>query len=675
MDVSTPQDKVHRFSLDHPEEFWDNQAQQLLWHKPYLNLVVQTPKVTAYSALHHQWSWFPDGEFSTSYNCVHRHVESGNADNVAIIWESLVTGRQEQLTYGQLQDEVEHLSGVLRALGVKKGDVVLLYMPTIPTALVAALAIVNLGAIHAAVFGGFAARPLAERISDAKPRIVEDAIQRSSFKPSSVLVWDRQECPWGELDTESGQKDWKSLVAEAKLVGNRVGPVPVKGADTLYIIYTSGTTSTPKGIPRPAAGHAVGLLLSTRYLFDIKGPGDVIFCTSDIGWVVGHSYILYGPLLVGATTLIYEGKPVGTPDAGALWRLIQKYQVNVLSTAPTTLRAISRDDPESAILRALGKAGALRTLRALFVAGERSEPEIIQKYEDLLARFAAPHARVIDTWWSSETGSPITGIALNPAGVPYPSKGLLGVGSIQAAVRPGAAGKAMPGFDVHVVNEGGVELGAGETGNLVLGLPLGPTAFTTLFNNEERFYRGYLERFQGRWLDTGDRGTIDKDGYIHIMGRSDDVINVAAHRFSAGEIEQAILLHPEIAEAAVIGIPDPVKGHLPFAFVRPRSVSSSTSPVVPGPLFAAINRLVRTSLGPVASLEGIIQGDTIIPKTRSGKVLRRTLRELVENAARGDFGAEVSFPPTIEDAAVVSRARGTVKDYFAAKASGRRTKL
>ncbi|KAL1979556.1 hypothetical protein VTN96DRAFT_5569 [Rasamsonia emersonii] len=687
-----PQDAVHELSLRDPEAFWGHHAKQLHWHKQPSRTLVRTTKTLPSGVSHEHWSWFPDGEISTTYNCVDRHVENGNGDNIAIVWESPVTGQRETYTYRQLQDEVEVLAGVLREEGVRKGDVVIIYMPMIPAALIAALATVRLGAIHAAVFGGFAAASLAQRIEAAKPRVimtascgiegakgplayrplVEGAIQKSKFKPEKVIIWQRDQLRWNQPDKLGGQRNWQRLVKSGRMRGIRAGPVPVKSNDGLYIIYTSGTTGLPKGVVREAGGHAVGLSLSIKYLFDIKGPGDVMFCASDIGWVVGHSYILYAPLLVGATTILYEGKPVGTPDAGAFWRVVEANKVNVLSTAPTALRAMRKDDPESKLLEEVGRRGGLRSLRALFLAGERSEPSIVRTFQDLLSKHAAPGAMVVDNWWSSESGSPISGLALqstlgqlnaDPNRGPHPA----------LPIKPGSAGKPMPGFDVRVVDDEGNEVPKGTMGNIVMAIPLAPTAFTTLFNDEERFYKGYLKRFNGRWVDTGDAGLIDEQGYIHIMSRSDDIINVAAHRFSTGAIEQAILSHPDIGEASVVGIPDSLKGHLPFAFVQPRITNSdgtnSSLPATPTPeFFQAVNSLVREQIGAIASLGGMIQGRGMIPKTRSGKTLRRVLRELVENAVKGDYTSPVNVPPTVEDAEVVEVARARVKEYFEEKA-------
>lgn len=422
----------------------------------------------------------------------------------------------------------------------------------IPAALIAILAISRLGAIHAVVFGGFAAASLAQRIEASKPVVVitascgidgtkppmsykpfiREAVQQSSHKPKKTIIYQRDQLRWDDVDKMNGERNWQRLVKSARNRGLKADCVPVKSSDGVYIIYTSGTTGLPKGVLREAGGHAVGLHLSISYLFGIHGPGDVMFCASDIGWVVGHSYILYAPLLAGAATVLFEGKPVGTPDAGTFWRILEEYRVNTLSTAPTALRAIRRDDPENKFFSEIGKRGGLRNLRAIFLAGERSEPSIVTMYQDLLKKYAADGANVIDNWWSSESGSPISGIALVPhAGKNRKTKKF----HPPLDIKPGSAGKAMPGFDVRIVNDKGEEVEKGSMGNIVLGMPLAPTGFRTLWEDEERFYKGYLKRFDGKWIDTGDAGMIDNDGYIHVMSRSDDIINVAAHRFSTGE--------------------------------------------------------------------------------------------------------------------------------------------
>ncbi|EEP76034.1 acyl-CoA synthetase [Uncinocarpus reesii 1704] len=690
--ASHPQDKTHSLSLRDPEAFWSHHAQALHWHKPPSKSLHRSTKHLANGVSHEHWSWFPDGEISTTYNCVDRHVLAGNGDNVAIIWESPVTGSKQKITYSQLLEEVEVLAGALREEGVRKGDVVLIYseadcknpVPMVPAALYAALAVARLGAVHAAVFGGFAAASLAQRIEAARPRaimtascgvegskgvidykpLVEGAIAKSSFKPSKVIVWQRDQLRWAPMQKLEGQRNWQRIVKSAWSRGIRAKPVPVKSNDSLYVIYTSGTTGLPKGVVREAGGHAVGLNLSIKYLFDIKGPGDVIFCASDVGWVVGHSYILYGPLLAGATTILYEGKPIGTPDAGIFWRLVEEHKVNVLFTAPTALRAIRKDDPDSRLLEQVGARQGLRHLRAIFLAGERSEPSIVRAYQDLLDKHGAPGSMVVDNWWTSESGSPMSGLSLRSAiGLDHDSRDA----HRPFPVKPGSAGKAMPGFDVRVVDDDGKEVPKGTMGNIVLGLPLAPTAFTTLYQDDERFYKGYLKRFGGKWMDTGDAGMIDESGYIHVMSRSDDIINVAAHRFSTGAIEQSILSHPSIAEACVVGIPDSLKGHMPFAFVHLRTPPSPSTPLpaTPSPeFFASVNALVREQIGAIASLGGIIQGQGMIPKTRSGKTLRRVLRELVENAVVGRFDAKVNVPPTVEDGEIVEVARERVRKYF-----------
>ncbi|MCJ1389834.1 hypothetical protein MMC18_002691 [Xylographa bjoerkii] len=678
------QDHVQTGSLEDAESFWAHQAEQLYWHKKPSKTLTKTTKSLSGKITHPHWTWFPGGEISTSYNCIDRHVNNGRGDATAIIWDSPVTGRKEKYTYSQLLSEVEILAGVLREEGVKKGDVVLIYMPMIPAALFAILATSHLGAIHAVVFGGFAPASLAQRIEASKPRaimtascgiegakgalnykpFIEGAIQKSSFKPDKIIIWQRNQLLWEPLAPAQGERHWQNLVQEAKKRGLRADSVPIKSNEGLYIIYTSGTTGLPKGVLREAGGHAVGLNLSIKYLFGIRGPGDVMFCASDIGWVVGHSYILYAPLLAGATTILFEGKPVGTPDAGAFWRIIEEHKVNVLSTAPTALRAIRRDDPENQFFEAAGRRGGLKQLRALFLAGERSEPSIVRMYQELLEKFAAPGALVIDNWWSSESGSPISGIALAAAAGKNHSST---EEHKPLAIKPGSAGKPMPGFDVRIVDDEGHEVPPGGMGNIVLAIPLAPTGFTTLFDDEERFYKGYLRRFDGKWVDTGDAGMVDADGYVHVMSRSDDIINVAAHRFSTGSIEQAISSQPTIAECCVVGIPDALKGHLPFAFVTLSTPDHPTSAVPSEVLFREVQNSIREQIGAIASLGGMIQGKGMIPKTRSGKTLRRVLRELVENAVHGEFDKEVQVPATVEDAAVVEVARGKIREYFEEK--------
>ncbi|KAF2495711.1 acetyl-CoA synthetase-like protein [Lophium mytilinum] len=681
------QDQVYQDSLENPEEFWSRQASQLAWHRKPTKAFQRTTKKLKSGVTHDHWSWFPGGKISTTYNCVDRHVLNGNGDKVAICWDSPVTGLKEQYTYNELLHEVETLAGVLREEGVKKCDVVLIYMPMIPAALFAMLAIARLGAIHAVVFGGFSPPSLAQRMEASRPKaimtascgidgskppmpykgLIREAVEKSSYKPQKIIIWQREQLRWDPISRETGERNWNRLVKSARNRGLKAAAVPVKSSDGLYIIYTSGTTGLPKGVVREVGGHAVGLNFSIKYLFGVHGPGDVMFCASDIGWVVGHSYILYAPLLAGATTVLFEGKPVGTPDASTFWRIIEEYKVTTMSTAPTALRAIRREDGDNDYFEQIyGSRGGLRTLRALFLAGERSEPSIVQMYGELLKRHCAGGAVVVDNWWSSESGSPISGIALSAAaGKDFTSNHR----HAPLPIKPGSAGKAMPGFDVRVVDDEGEEVKRGTMGNVVMAIPLAPTAFTTLWEDEDRFYRGYLKRFNGRWLDTGDAGMIDEDGYISIMARSDDIINVAAHRFSTGAIEQAVTSHPDIAECAVVGIPDALKGHLPFAFVT-LSTHHHPHPAVPDDkLFKEVQQKVREQIGAIASLGGMIQGKGMIPKTRSGKTLRRVLKELVENATHDEFAKEVQVPTTIEDIDAVEVARAKIREYFTHKGS------
>lgn len=579
----------------------------------------------------------------------------------------------------------------------------LLPVPMIPAALVGIMAINRLGAIHSVVFGGFAPNALAQRIDACKPvalltascgiegnkpptayrPLVEEAISLASHKPSRTLVWQRDQLRWNPMDRNAGQATWQKVVRSAKARGIKAECVPVKSTDPVYIIHTSGTTGTPKGVLRDAGGHAVGLDLSIGYLFNIHGPGDVAFTASDIGWVVGHSYIVYAPLLAGASTVLFEGKPIGTPDASTFWRIVEEYKVNTMFTAPTALRAIKRDDPENKFFTQIGERGGLRSLKALFVAGERSEPSIISTYQDLLKKYGASAPEVIDNWWSTESGSPMTGRALVPHHGKHRKSNIRD--HPPPSLKPGSAGKAMPGFDIRVVDDEGSEKRQGTMGNIVLGLPLPPTAFRTLWQDDERFYKGYLRRFNGKWIDTGDSGMIDEEGYVHVMSRNDDVLNVSAHRLSSGQfypstadqqlanhritggLEQAITSHPLVAEACVVGIPDSIKGHLPFAFITLSTEPHPASAIPSAQVAKEIQQLVRKQVGAIASLGGIIQGRGMIPKTRSGKTLRRVLRELVENGVHGELDKDVNVPSTVEDASVVSVARGKVKDYFSEK--------
>ncbi|KAI1389767.1 AMP-binding enzyme [Hypoxylon trugodes] len=680
--MSHPQDEIHRRSLEDPDAFWARHSDNLHWHKKPESILTKTTKKLKNGIEHPHWEWFIGGEISTCFNCVDRHVLAGNGDRPAIFYDSPVTKTKRTITYAQLLEEVEITAGALREEGVKKGDVVLVYMPMIPAALIGILAINRLGAVHAVVFGGFAATSLAQRIEACQPvailtascgidgakppmsykPFITEAIQLSSHKPSRVIIWQRDELRWDVLNKTSSERNWFKMVRSCKARGIKADCVPVNATDEIYIIYTSGTTSSPKGVVRQTGGHAVGLHLSISYLFGVHGRDEVMFTASDIGWVVGHSYILYGPLLIGAATVLFEGKPIGTPDSSTFWRIIQDYKVTSLFTAPTALRAIKRDDPENKAFKQIGAQGGLRSLRAIFLAGERSEPSIITMYQELIQRYGADDATVVDNWWSSESGSPISGISIAPRAVDTRD------GKSQShkplPIKPGSAGKAMPGFNVVVVDDDGKEVRRGKMGNIVLAIPLAPTGFTTLWKDEERFYSGYLKRFGGRWIDTGDSGMIDPHGYISIMSRSDDLINTAGHRLSTSPIEQAITSHPLVAEACVVGVPDSLKGQLPFAFITLSTPEHPTSAVPDEMLSKEIQSRVRKQIGGIATLGGIIQGRGMIPKTRSGKTLRRVLKELVENAVHGELDNEVKYPATIEDASVVEVARSRVAEYF-----------
>ncbi|KAA8651181.1 putative acetate-CoA ligase [Aspergillus tanneri] len=716
------QDEILLQSLQNPEEFWARQAEHLHWHKRPEAILQMGQKTLQDGVVHPNWEWFSGGEISTCYNCIDRHVAAGRGDHVAIYYDSPITNTKETYTYNQILSEVETLAGGLREEGVKKGDVVMLYskytfetpwynnsgrillirniVPMIPAALIGMLAINRLGAIHSVVFGGFAPNALAQRIDACKPVVlltascgivgnkppiayqplVEEAMDLSFHKPERTVIWQREQLRWGKKcwwrelwcwiqrvvfgsqKTRTSQSSWQEFMGSAKARGVKADCVPVKSDNPCYIMHTSGTTGAPKGVLRDAGGHAVGLHFSISYVFNIRGPGDVVFTASDIGWVVGHSYILYAPLLAGASTVLYEGKPVGTPDASAFWRVVEEYKVNAMFTAPTALRAVKHDDPNNDFLSQIGERGGLRSLRALFLAGERSEPSLISMYQKLLDKYGAPSSHVIDNWWSTEVGSPITARALAPHAAQDRRTSVRNHKPLP--IKPGSCGKPMPGFDVRVVDKQGKEVEPGSMGNIVLGLPPAPTAFRTLWEDEERFYKSYLKRFGGKYLDTGDSGWIDEEGYVHVMSRNDDVLNVSAHRLSSGAIEQAISAHPLIAESCVVGVPDELKGQLPFAFIT-LSVTDHPESAVPNAKIAfEIQSLVRKQVGAIASLGGIVQGKGMIPKTRSGKTLRRVLRELVENGVHGEFTKEVAVPSTVEDAAVVDVARDKVKEYF-----------
>lgn len=615
------QDLYARWKAD-PEAFWMQAADAIDWTQP---------PSRAHFDQGPAGEWFADGMVNTCWNAIDRHVAAGHGDRLAVIHDSPMTGSVSRLTYAQLQDQVARLAGALAARGIGKGDRVIIYMPMIPEALQAMLACARIGAIHSVVFGGFAAHELAVRIDDAKPRaiiaascglepgrvvpykpLMDRAIDEAAHKPAFTVVFQRPECA---ADMVAGRDlDWRQAVADAQ----PADCVPVEGNHPAYILYTSGTTGQPKGVVRHTAGHLVALAWSVPNIYGI-GPGDVFWVASDVGWVVGHSYIVYGPLIAGATTVVFEGKPVGTPDAGTFWRVIADHKVKSFFTAPTAIRAVKRDDPEG---RLVGKYD-LSGLQALFLAGERADPDTVTWAED---RVKVP---VIDHWWQTETGWPI---AANPFGA-----GLM-------PVKKGSPTLPMPGYDVQVLDEAGHPVAPGTLGAIAIKLPLPPGTLPTLWNAEDRFNRAYLQHFPG-FYETGDAGYVDDDGYVWIMARTDDVINVAGHRLSTGSMEEVLSSHPAVAECAVIGVADPLKGQAPLGLLcLKKGVETEHAQVV-----AEVVRMVRDRIGPVAAFKTACVVDRL-PKTRSGKILRATMAKIAD-------GETVKAPATIDDPAILDEIR------------------
>ncbi|RBA31993.1 propionyl-CoA synthetase [Dietzia maris] len=616
---------AHRLSISDPDAFWLDVAADIDW---------TTPPTTAVDRSRPPfYRWFPDGELNTSYNCVDRHVEAGRGDQAAFIYDSAVTGVKETITYAQLLDRVEEFAGALAAEGVGRGDRVVIYMPMVPRAAVAMLACARLGAVHSVVFGGFAAPELAIRIDDARPKVivtshggieptrkvpyfpmVTKALELTRHTPGAVIVAPRHEQFPDEAFPETPGTTW-SYWDDAVAASERAAPVPVKATDPLYILYTSGTTGLPKGVVRDNGGHAVALAWSMWNVYGVR-PGEVWWTASDVGWVVGHSYIVYAPLLIGATSIIYEGKPVGTPDAGAFWRVVSEHRATALFTAPTAVRAVRKEDPEGAEVDKYD----LSSLRTLFCAGERLDPDTYQWATDKLG------TPVVDNWWQTETGWPI---ASNLRGLePMP-------------IKAGSPTVAVPGYDLHVLDGEGNPLPAGEEGNLAIKLPMAPGTLAGLWEDDERFVSSYMSVFDG-YYSTGDGGYIDSDGYVYVMGRTDDVINVAGHRLSTGSMEAVIATHPAVAEAAVIGVRDELKGQRPVGYV----VLKSGQVRDPEELRAELVAMVREEIGAVATFRDctVVQG---LPKTRSGKILRKTMRQIA------DGQQDVVVPSTIEDPAVL----------------------
>ncbi|MDO9708365.1 AMP-binding protein [Paracraurococcus lichenis] len=610
-----------------PEGYWAEAAGRIDWDR--------APERIFDPASGPYGRWFPDARLNTCHNAVDRHVAAGRGAQPAIIWDSPMTGRVETITYAALQARVAKLAGALRARGVAAGDRVVIYMPMVPEAAIAMLACARLGAVHSVVFGGFAAAELAARIADARPKVIlaascglepgrvvaykpllDAAIALSPHKPDAVLVLQREQAV---ASLAAGRdEDW----LEAEAAAAPADCVSVAATDPLYILYTSGTTGKPKGVVRDNGGHAVALRNSMAMLYGV-GPGDVMFTASDVGWVVGHSYIVYAPLLTGATTVLFEGKPVGTPDAGTFWRVCAQHGVNVMFTAPTAIRAIKRDDPEGRLLARYD----LSKLEALFLAGERCDPPTAEWAHGLLRK------PVIDHWWQTETGWPISG-------------NFRGLGLFPA--RFGNGGKASPGYEVAALDEAGQVQPRGESGTLAIRLPMPPGCLPTLWQADDRFRESYTTTFPG-WYNTSDAGVVDAEGYISVMSRTDDIINVAGHRLSTGAIEEVLASHADVAECAVIGIKDSLKGQVPLGLVVLKSGVTKAEDAVCRDLVA----LVRDRIGPVAAFKDA-KVVPRLPKTRSGKILRATLRKIAD-------GEDYVVPPTIDDPSILGEMEGRLQ--------------
>ena len=610
--------QAYERSLKDPEGFWADAAKDIHWNKTWDKVLDDSRKPF--------YRWFTGGEVNTCYNAVDRHVEDGRGAQAAIIYDSPVTDTVRTITYAELKDQVSKFAGLLRGLGVDKGDRVLVYMPMVPEAVVAMLACARLGAVHSVVFGGFASNELATRINDAQPKVIvsascgietarvipykpllDHAIDLADHKPAHTVVLQRpqvaaamvagRDVDWSEAD--------KAAPAEC---------VTVAATDPLYILYTSGTTGQPKGVVRDNGGHMVALKWIMKNVYNIE-PGEVFWAASDVGWVVGHSYICYAPLLHGATTVVYEGKPVGTPDAGAFWRVISQHKITALFTAPTAFRAIKREDPNAELL----KKYDMSSLKALFLAGERSDPDTIKWAQTNLK------VPVVDHWWQTETGWAIAANCL---------------GLHEFPVKPGSPTKAAPGWDLQVLDEGHHQCKPGQTASLVVKLPLPPGTFYTLWNAEQRFFESYMAEYPG-FYKTADAGMIDEDGYVYVMSRTDDIINVAGHRLSTGQMEEVLASHPDVAECAVIGVADQLKGQLPLGFICLKAgVTKADDDVI-----KEVVKLVREVIGPVAAFKSCTVVKRL-PKTRSGKILRGTMQKIADNQ---DF----KMPATIDDPAIL----------------------
>ncbi len=620
-------DEVFEKSIQDPEGFWAEAAENIDWYKKWDKVLDDSNRPF--------YRWFSGGEMNTCYNAVDRHVKNGRGDQAAIIYDSPVTDTVQKITYKELLDRVSKFAGVLRSLGVSKGDTVIIYMPMVPQAAVAMLACARLGAIHSVVFGGFAPHELAIRIDDAKPKVivtasgaiegkkiieykpmVDKAIELAAHKPEKCVVYQRSLV---KAELAAGRDfDWDVMMSKAQ----PAECVPVQATDPLYILYTSGTTGTPKGIVRDNGGYAVALRWSFENIYDTK-PGEVYWSASDVGWVVGHSYIIYGPLLTGCTTVLFEGKPVGTPDPGAFWRVISEHGVKVLFTAPTAFRAIKRDDPKGDYLKKYDLSG----FKYLFLAGERLDPDTYHWASKLLDR------PVIDHWWQTETGWPITANCMGIEVFP---------------VKPGSSTKPVPGFDVQILDNNGKPVGAGTEGLVAVKLPLPPGTLPTLWQAEKRFLESYINPLPGYYF-TSDGGYIDEDGYVFIMGRVDDVINVAGHRLSTGEMEEIVATHRDIAECAVFGVEDGLKGQVPVGLAVLKTGTGRDEKELRQELVS----MIREKIGPIACFKQAVIVKRL-PKTRSGKILRGTMRRIAD-------GKEYSVPSTIDDPAILNEIEEALK--------------
>ncbi|HLC42693.1 MAG TPA: propionyl-CoA synthetase [Methylomirabilota bacterium] len=612
-------DDVYARWMSSPERFWAEAAEAIHWQKRW-DKVLDASRPPFYR-------WFPGGVVNSCYNALDRHVENGRADQRALIYDSPMTGTIKSFTYRELLDEVARCAGVVLRQGVQKGDRVIIYMPMVPEAVIAMLACARIGAIHSVVFGGFAAHELASRISDARPKLIVSAscgievdrvipykplldkgIELASVKPERCVILQR---PQEKASMIAGRDlDWSELMANAK----PAECVPVAATDPLYILYTSGTTGMPKGTVRDNGGHLVALTWSMKHIYGVE-PGEVFWAGSDVGWVVGHSYIVYAPLFNGNTTILYEGKPVGTPDPGAFWRLISQHGVRVFFTAPTAFRAIKREDPNGDYMRKYD----LSCFRTLFLAGERCDPDTLLWAEKQL------RVPVIDHWWQTESGWPI-------------GANCVGLGMLP--VKPGSCTKPVPGYDVRVLGDDGKELPEGQIGNITIKLPLPPGCLPTLWNNDEGYQKSYLSAFPGYYL-TADAGYKDEDGYLWVMSRTDDIINVAGHRLSTGAMEEVLASHPDVAECAVLGIADEIKGEIPLGLI----VLKASVRRPHGEIVTELIQMVRERIGPVASFK-VATVVKRLPKTRSGKILRGTIKRIAD-------GLEYRVPPTIDDPVIL----------------------